>query len=258
MITNQQVIDAFHTVGTRLNPEHPWYLMSRAGISLESLAVSGRMAEYKGKPIADLELLKPNERAELLAELNLPVTPLPQIPQNTLNAIFEVESNGRAFGHDGRLLIRFEPAIFFKHWPNGQEGEFLKHWQFGECDKWFNPANGEWLEFHNNHTREWQAFNTACEFDEEAAMLSTSLGAPQIMGFNFQRCGYTNVHQMFIDFERSIANQQRALIEFIKSDTRLSQAIALQDLETFARLYNGNGNVSLYADKLRKALCPIK
>jgi len=142
------------------------------------------------------------------------------IERPALIAFIKVESGGKGFGSDGRLLIQFEPHWFRKQAPFAPTGK----WSVNKIER---------------QSAEWIAFNDAAQHDLEAAIKSTSLGLPQIMGFHFARLGYDSPLLMWSDFSESEEKQVAALVRFIKTDKRLYAAILAKDWHAIATIYNG-------------------
>lgn len=144
-----------------------------------------------------------------------------------LMAFIEVESGGRGFAKDtGKILIQFEPSWFRKKSPYTPTGK----WSVNTVEK---------------QSREWEAFNSAFSHNPNAAMESTSIGLPQIMGFHYARLGYATVGDMWDDFKRSETHQVKALIRFIETDKRLLKALLEKDWHQVAMIYNGAGYAAL-------------
>lgn len=142
------------------------------------------------------------------------------IDKAALIAFISVESGGKGFSDDGRLIIQFEPHWFRKQAPYAPSGL----WSANRIDR---------------QSAEWAAFEDAANHDAEKAIRSTSLGLPQIMGFHFARLGYESALKMWSDFSESEENQIAALIRFIKTDKKLHNAILAKDWHTIATIYNG-------------------
>lgn len=175
-----------------------------------------------------------NKQIQDLAEAN-------GIEYAALKAVIEVESSG--FGFDpmtGKLIIQFE-----RDWFKRQFSEWRKH-----QGTWINNGIG-------NQKTEWEAFNSAFAINKEAAMLSTSIGLPQIMGFHYQRLGYESVGEMWDFFKFSEYEQVRGLVQFIKTDKRLYKATVEKDWQTFAYIYNGAGYKAM-AEKYKQVPYDIK
>ncbi|MFQ3535857.1 MAG: N-acetylmuramidase domain-containing protein [Aggregatilineales bacterium] len=185
------------------------------------------------------------------------------IPVDVILGVLVAESDGAAFGEDGRMIIRFENHIFWRYWGQANAARFDQHFRFDRTSparawrghQWRADAQSDWISFHGNQVLEWQVFEFARTLDETSAMLSISMGAPQIMGFNFKRLGYESVQQMFARFSTSAHAQIIGIFDFVKGAAATSPAIqALQrrDYITFTSIYNGSGNETVYADRIRR------
>lgn len=152
---------------------------------------------------------------------------------SSLNAVLSVESSGHGFSTvTNRIIIQFEPAWFKR-----------------EYALWAEHANGSvWLNNGiGNQTEEWNAFNDAWKDDPTAAMLSTSIGLPQIMGFHYASLGFKSVGDMWDYAKVSEANQVSMLIKFLKANPVLDTALKNKDWPNFAKYYNGAGYLELAA-----------
>lgn len=133
-----------------------------------------------------------------------------------VRAVLAVETGGRGFdAKTGKILIQFEP-----HWFR----RYTKH-------KIANEVSAQPLE--------WRAFNQAFRLNPTAAMLSTSWGLGQIMGFNHAAAGFATVDAMVDSFKESEANQLRGMLRFIRSKRALHKSLLDKDWRTFAHFYNG-------------------
>lgn len=150
-----------------------------------------------------------------------------KLPFDVLMAIVKVETPGYGFdSKTGKLLIQFEPSWFKKKAPFAPSGK----WSVNKVDV---------------QAKEWIAFNDAFAKSPNAAMESTSIGLPQIMGFHFQRLGYSNVGAMWDDFKRGEYQQLCALVRFILSDPTLLRAVKNRDWYRIAYIYNGANFVAM-------------
>ena len=181
-------------------------------------------------------------------------------------AVLAVESGGRGFGPDGRMLIRFENQVFWDQWGKRNPDVYNQHFAFDPAKRWGShkwrpsPDQPWWPEdradFHGDQGREWTVFNFARRLDDTAAKLSISMGGPQIMGFNFATCGYESVHQMFDAFSTSERNQVIGFFDFVQgpsTDSRRVLALQQQDFNTFASFYNGPGQAAKYGGLIKSA-----
>lgn len=163
----------------------------------------------------------------MLIELVKSCSSKSDIPFAQLMALISVETGGHGFDAlTGKILIQFEPSWFKKKAPYAPSG------------KW--SVNGV-----ERQLQEWLAFNDAFVKDANAAMESTSIGLPQIMGFHWKRLGYSSAGNMWDDFKAGLENQIEALIAFIKTDKRLHDALIEKDWHKVALYYNGYGYMNL-------------
>lgn len=186
-----------------------------------------------------------------------------RIPTAAIVAVLAAESNGEAFAPDGRMIIRFENHIFYRYWGAQNRARFDAHFAFDRSSpanwwrghQWRPDPSEQFRDFHGNQGAEWQVFIFAQGLDETAAMLSISMGAPQIMGFNFKRLGYETVQAMFAKFASSAHAQILGVFDFVKGAGANSPALmALQngDYLTFASFYNGTANAPVYSERMAR------
>lgn len=154
----------------------------------------------------------------------------------SLMAFITVESGGLGFATDtGKIIIQFEPAWFKKNAPYAPSGK----WSVNKVER---------------QSAEWLAFNDAFAKNPQAALLSTSIGMMQVMGFNYGKCGYTSVNAMWDDFKRGEYQQVMGAANFIKNTPPLWKALKEKDFPKVAYYYNGaNYAVNNYDVKLKAA-----
>ncbi len=179
-------------------------------------------------------------------------------------AVLGVESGGRGMAADGRMIIRFENQVFYSYWGKNNPDRFNQLFTFNSSASWtghkwrpspdepWRPATG--ADFHaGGQSSEWDVLNFARSLDDTAAKLSISMGAPQIMGFNYATLGFASVHEMFDAFATSERNQIVGLFDFISSAQYYSRTIPslkVRDFTTFARAYNGAGQEATYGSRM--------
>jgi hypothetical protein len=176
-------------------------------------------------------------------------------------AVLAIESGGRGFGGDGRMIIRFENHIFYDRWGKYYPARFQEHFSFDQARRWqkhqWRPApNAPWQEFHGAQGREWQVLEFARRLDETAALLSISMGLPQVMGFNFTTLGYESVGDMVTAFSQDERNHLLGFFDFVcgpKAHSRRLPALRAREFDDFAALYNGPGQAARYGSLLRAA-----
>lgn len=176
-------------------------------------------------------------------------------------AILNIESGGRAFGDDGRIIIRFEAHIFKTYL--GNDALWAQYFRTDAARPWLSqewrrsPAD-PWATLHTgNQGDEYAALSLALSLAPvvayaDAAYKSISMGAPQIMGFNHARIGYPSAEAMFDAFA-NVEMQIIGFINFCLSDPGLAEAMRNKDWRGVASRYNGSGQVDLYSGLLAKA-----
>jgi len=132
-----------------------------------------------------------------------------------IKTVVLVESSGKGFAPNGDILIQFEPHIFKKYTGVTIENKV------------------------DVQSKEWSAYKEAKNVNWGAALLSTSWGLGQIMGFNFKAAGYDSVSAMVSEFGISEYYQLKGMLNFIKFNPTMFKALKEMDWATFARLYNG-------------------
>ncbi len=95
----------------------------------------------------------------------------------------------------------------------------------------------------------WDQVLKASNLDKIAAIRSTSWGAFQIMGDHWHTLGYT-IPEDFVDAAFTEAGQMDMFVRFVKADARLVRAMTNKDWRTFASIYNGPGQVDVYAARI--------
>jgi len=167
-------------------------------------------------------------------------------------AVLAVESQGRGFAPDGRMVIRFENHVFWSQWGKHQSDRFRESFRFDEKQRWRGHRfrNGDWVEVHSDQAREWMVFEFARTLDEEAAIRSTSLGAPQILGLNHGRIGYPTARQMFAKFQSDIRYQVLGLFDFLRPS--MIAALRERRYQDFAARYNGPGRAAKYGEAIER------
>ena len=152
-----------------------------------------------------------------------------------IKAVTKVESDGSGFDSQGRLRILFEGHVFYS----------LTKGKYGVTD----ISYPKWKRDYYN-LDQYTRFNKAFALNSRAAMQSCSWGLFQIMGFNYDKCGFSEVGS-FIDFMRkSEKNQLLCFCRFVKArglDDELRGCLWAK----FACGYNGSGYlINRYDTKL--------
>lgn len=172
----------------------------------------------------------------------------------TAIAVLAVESAGKGFGEEGNVIIRFENHLFYRFWGQKNEETYKKHFQFSSGKNWdghmFRESDdAEWISFHGNQILEWKVFEFARKLNNEAALLSASYGAPQILGTNFKKLGYINTEDMLFYFTKDIKYQILALFDFF--NPAMVKHLQRKEFTEFASYYNGKGQAKRYGDYIK-------
>lgn len=176
-------------------------------------------------------------------------------------AVLCVESSGRGFGDDGRMIIRFENHVFWDKWGKQNADNFNGHYRFNASKRWLGHQFCEVLGgiFGDCHKAgqadEWRVFGFARNLDETSAMRSISMGGPQIMGFNHPLIGYDSVQKMFERFQGDLRWQAIGLFDFVKgagTTSSMLEALRRNRFDEFATHYNGPGQAAEYGGRIQK------
>lgn len=163
-----------------------------------------------------------------------------------LRAVTAVEARGRGFIDGGDL-----PIILFEghHFSRLTGGRYDRDFPGISYPRWdrskYKGGRGEYdrlrqaIKVHDNKP--------------EPALMSTSWGMFQIMGFNFSKVGYGSV----VDFVNAMADGERAQLQAFVAFVRaagLADELKRQDWASFAKAYNGAGyKANRYDAKLAAA-----
>ncbi len=187
------------------------------------------------------KFLTPAEKDFLITELAKENNLEPAL----LRAIVDVESCASGFYSEdnefaGKCKVRFEPDYFQR---------------FASTRPFFLPPSIT-IEAAKNEPRFTGrlAYEQAILQSPASAIKATSFGLGQIMGFNFERAGYSSLIEFSQDMEESEYKQLVALVKFIVSDQALLVAAQQRDFTNIAKLYNGKNYASRsYDEKLQVA-----
>ena len=179
-------------------------------------------------------------------------------------AVWYVESGGKNWMQGG-MVIRFEVHKLFAHWGSQNADGFDRHFRFGgrgttpgkawENHAYRQDAAGAFRRCHvGSQSTEYEVLALAQHLPgDEPALLSISMGGPQIMGFNFAKIGYGSVKAMHDAFQRDERAHVLGFYDFC-STRRALPAMAAEDWLRFAELYNGAGKAASYAGRIEAHL----
>jgi hypothetical protein len=175
-------------------------------------------------------------------------------------AVFVLESGGRTFHADGRMIIRFENQVFFDLWGKQRPDIYQQHFTFNAEKRWLEhmwrpAADQSWRAAHTEHNEEWLELTFARTLDDTAALQSISMGGAQIMGFNYKMLAYPSVQAMFQACSTSDRAQIVGFFDFIKGPSAATSkrvaALQTKDYAAFAALYNGPGQAQRYGGLIK-------
>ena len=142
-------------------------------------------------------------------------------------AVALVESGSQAYIQSGRPAILFERHKFSKATR-------------GKYDASNPEVSNRIAGGYVGGEAEYSRLQEAADLDWTAAHRSTSWGLFQVMGFNAQTVGFTDVKDMVQSITRDVEEHLRAFVGFIEAND-LDDALAVDppDFATFAAKYNG-------------------
>lgn len=158
-----------------------------------------------------------------------------------IKAVAEVESRGAGFLPDGRPKILFERHKFRK-FTNGKYD--ATHPGISQRKAGGYGAGGK---------HQWDRFNEAAALDRNAAIQACSWGKFQVMGFNFEVCGFANLADFYAAMQKSEGEHLKAFCNFIAANN-LAGALRNHKWATLAAGYNGaDYKINQYDTKLAAA-----
>ncbi|MEA2042269.1 MAG: N-acetylmuramidase domain-containing protein [Bacteroidota bacterium] len=169
-------------------------------------------------------------------------------------AVLAVESGGKAYGSEGKVIIRFENHLFHRFWGKNHSKIYNSHFKYSSGQSWkghyFRKSKKDnWESFHGNQKKEWEVFEFAQSLNSSAAHLSTSYGAPQILGTNYKTVGYNSPEELLEYFSKDVRFHVLALFDFF--NPQMVSHIKQKDFTAFARYYNGRGQAATYGKYIK-------
>lgn len=186
-----------------------------------------------------------------------------RIEPAALRAVLAVESSGSGFLPDGRPKILLErhwvwkqllsrginPRPFAASRPDLCGERWERKYYLGGAGEYARlEAVVDWASAHDSSR--WESF-------KKSALEACSWGLPQVMGIHFKRVGFENVYEFKHHVERGEAEQLEVMMRFLETGGLLDE---LRDKRwaSFARSYNGGGQVPIYAARLAAAYWSAK
>ena len=160
-----------------------------------------------------------------------------------VGTVYDVESKGRGMSvATGLPVILYEPHVFSRMTQRRFDGSHPEI----SYPKW------KMRPYPSTQTGRYDQMLAACALAPSEALQSASWGLGQVMGFNYRVCGYGDVWAFVTAMALGEGAQLGAMLAFIKSNG-LIPVLQRKDWKAFARTYNGEGQVPLYARLLAEA-----
>lgn len=173
-----------------------------------------------------------------------------------LRAVIGVESRGSGFDARDRPIILFEPHVFYRQLEKRPRATYdqglnravmaglaYKAWRRGNY-----PGGSPLQQSDANYAR----LSRAMAIHPESAFRAISIGMGQVLGENFDAAGFSSAIAMFEAAKESEAAQLAQMLGFIR-ENHLDDDIRAKRWATFARGYNGSGQVVMYAERLAQS-----
>lgn len=185
------------------------------------------------------------------------------LPASVLLAFWEVESVGAGFLNDGRCTILFEGHKFYEYVTARISQKQALAWNRAYPNLCFPKWDAK---SYIGGGGEWRRFEQARALDATCAMLSTSWGLFQLMGFNYNFGGFADVQSMVEAHIATEHNHLNAILNFINTYrisvggankmgiryTSLRDAVVAKDFKAIAAIYNGAGYAANKYDERMK------
>lgn len=121
-----------------------------------------------------------------------------------------------------------------------------------------------------SYSNEWKMIHTGKQFDEFTALLIAahtighdawkyaSFGSGQILAkFHYEKLGFTSAIEMYSFMSQSQTNDINVWLNLIKISPNYLIPLQKRDLYSFARNYNGSGNVEYYVKRFNEELVKL-
>ena len=153
-----------------------------------------------------------------------------------LKAIAEVESGGRSgFSATGFPKIAYEGHVFRKLTARRHD---TAHPQLSY--RYVIKAGPEWKKNNKDDATAQETLKAAVLLDRAAAYQACSWGMFQVMGFNYQKCGFSSVEVFVESMKAGELGQLKAFVGFCKNTPGMTAALANKSFVQCAKLYNGD------------------
>lgn len=178
-----------------------------------------------------------------------------------VEAVAVVESGKySSWDKNGRPTVLFEPHVFARNSGGRHDGAHVE----GRTDlvvsdpRWYKRVKAKEVRYPSNLDDRWLQIRAAYALNAEAALAAVSWGKFQVLGENWKALGYKNIHDFVQEMTQSEAGMLRIFEKFVVSK-KLGPAMCATppDWRKIALRYNGEANVDVYSDLMRKAHAAI-
>ena len=190
-----------------------------------------------------------------------------QVETASVLAVWKVESG--PYPHVvGKAIIRFENHLLHRLWGNLNDATYAQYFRHGtyrgqagkswENHQYRDDPSQPFREFHGNQEAEYRVLQLAVRLaGEEVALRCISIGGPQILVSNYALIGYRSPREMYDAFQASERYHVLGFFDFCQQKEKtkggLLPYLRAKDFHSFARYYNGSGQVDYYGGKIREA-----
>jgi hypothetical protein len=170
-----------------------------------------------------------NELSELACKFDLELA--------DVQTVFEVEAAGNGFLSNGHPKILFE-----RHWFSTYTNKVYDKIHPDISGPYKGPKHQS---YYKGGLGEWARFDKASKLNgqktRDAAIMATSWGAGQIMGFHYKDLGFEQPQDFLNQNFKGEAEQFEIMLRFIALPKNEAMYLALKGKRwaDFARLYNG-------------------
>lgn len=166
------------------------------------------------------------------------------VPMAALKAVIAVECRGNGFKGD-RPIILFERHVFYRNIKN-------KHVRASAVKD--GLATAKWKRgYLVTQNQRYKRLAKATGYDKDAALMACSYGLGQVLGENWEFCGFSNIAE-FVSYQfESEAAQLDTMCRYIVA-AKIDDDLRALDWDAFALGYNGRGyKKNSYGKKLAAA-----
>ena len=178
-------------------------------------------------------------RARKLDDIDIPrIGSLIGVGEDPIHAVMDTEARGNGFDGQGRVVMLFEPHVFYREVPEPLRAK-------AEADGLAYPKWGQ----RKYPSDSYPVFQKAYALNARAALRSASWGFGQIMGFNASLAGFDTPQAMVEAFAADEEHHLEGMVNFIRNaglddelrdlEAAKTDAQMLDAAARFARGYNG-------------------